>query len=258
MKFENKGKWLKQFNESIQRRNEVRYIDPANLDKYSKDEIEEVTTASGEKRYKRKGRASAMQTKPTAKSKSKINITKNVQTGYDLQRKIADAKRKGWYAYVDRTQQKLNDVNTKTVKTLLDTNNLTDLKSYLDNAPDIDKIDSELLSKAKDATKSTAVTAKITPKYDPARLKSKVKTAIDDIVKQNKGNKAPMGVSSYVKASTAGEVAAEMMKENPDKAEEILLDTMQLLKWQDNDRVKYAAMQKLKDYPEILKQLKHK
>ena len=164
MKFENKGKWLKQFNESIQRRNEVRYIDPANLDKYSKDEIEEVTTASGEKRYKRKGRASAMQTKPTAKSKSKINITKNVQTGYDLQRKIADAKRKGWYAYVDRTQQKLNDVNTKTVKTLLDTNNLTDLKSYLDNAPDIDKIDSELLSKAKDATKSTAVTAKITPK----------------------------------------------------------------------------------------------
>lgn len=247
----------KQKDESAQK-NEVRYIDPANLDKYSKDEIEEVTTASGEKRYKRKGGAPAMQTKPTAKSKSKINITKNVQTGYDLQRKIADAKLKGFHAYVERTQDKLNAMNTANVQKLLDSGDIESLKNYIDNAPDIDKIDSELLSKAKDATKSTAVTAKITPKYDPARLKSKIKTAINDIVKQNKGNRVPAGVSSYVKASTAGEVAAEMMKENPDKAEEILLDTMQLLKWQDNDRVKYAAMQKLKDYPEILKQLKHK
>lgn len=54
MKFENKGKWLKQFNESLQRKNEVRYIDPANLNKYNKDDIEEVTLDSGEKRYKRK------------------------------------------------------------------------------------------------------------------------------------------------------------------------------------------------------------
>lgn len=34
--------------------NEVRYIDPANLDRYDASEIEEVTTASGEKRYKRR------------------------------------------------------------------------------------------------------------------------------------------------------------------------------------------------------------
>lgn len=61
MEFKNKGKWIKQFNESFQRRNEVRYIDPDNLDKYDKDEIEEVTTASGEKRYKRKGTTSIAQ-----------------------------------------------------------------------------------------------------------------------------------------------------------------------------------------------------
>lgn len=59
--FENKGKWIKQFNESLQRRNEVRYINPDNLDKYDKDEIEEVTTASGEKRYKRKDTTSVAQ-----------------------------------------------------------------------------------------------------------------------------------------------------------------------------------------------------
>lgn len=41
--------------------NEVRYIDPTNLNKYSKDEIEEVTTASGEKRYKRKSNDLASQ-----------------------------------------------------------------------------------------------------------------------------------------------------------------------------------------------------
>lgn len=90
MKFENKGKW---FGESAKRvkeedltndemlaldededdfsallaedelditdsdeqpMNEVRYIDPDNLDRYDPKEIEEVTTASGEKRYKRK------------------------------------------------------------------------------------------------------------------------------------------------------------------------------------------------------------
>lgn len=34
--------------------NEVRYIDPKNVDKYDPSEIEEVTTASGEKKYKRK------------------------------------------------------------------------------------------------------------------------------------------------------------------------------------------------------------
>ena len=61
MKFENKGKWLKQIQESLQNRNEVRYIDPANLDRYNKDDIEEVTLASGEKRYKRKDTTSIAQ-----------------------------------------------------------------------------------------------------------------------------------------------------------------------------------------------------
>lgn len=93
MNFENKGKWLMEFEEQINTddllaedeldlvdgdsentfndeeqvdetckyRNEVRYIDPANLDRYSKDEIEEVTTASGEKRYKRKSNGLASQ-----------------------------------------------------------------------------------------------------------------------------------------------------------------------------------------------------
>ena len=54
MKFENKGKWVRQINESLTNKNEVRYINPDNLDRYNPDEIEEVTTASGEKRYKRK------------------------------------------------------------------------------------------------------------------------------------------------------------------------------------------------------------
>ena len=94
MKFENKGKW---FGESAKRvkeedltndeelaldeeaeddfsdllaedeldviddeqpMNEVRYIDPANLDKYDKDDIEEVTKADGTKAYKRKSTGS--------------------------------------------------------------------------------------------------------------------------------------------------------------------------------------------------------
>ena len=83
MKFENKGKWLKEsagsdltddeeltfaeesdesddlFGDELdlvddeQPMNEVRYIDPKNLDRYDPDEIEEVTDASGNKRYKR-------------------------------------------------------------------------------------------------------------------------------------------------------------------------------------------------------------
>lgn len=263
MKFENKGKWTKQIQESLQNKNEVRYIDPANLDRYNKDEIEEVTTTSGEKRYKRKdstAKSIAQIKTPKAqnKQKSKININKAVQFGYDLQRKIADAKLKSFHAYVERTQDKLNAMNAANVQKLLNSGDIESLKNYIDNAPEINKIDSELLTKAKESTKNVESTMKIVPKYDPARLKSKIKTAINDIVKQNKGNRVPAGVSSYVKASTAGEVAAEIIKENPDKAEEILLDTMQLLKWQDNDRVRHTVMQKLKEYPEILKQLKHK
>lgn len=61
MKFENKGKWIKQINESLQRKNEVRYINPDNLDKYDKDEIEEVTKADGTKAYRRKKTAPAAQ-----------------------------------------------------------------------------------------------------------------------------------------------------------------------------------------------------
>lgn len=39
--------------------NEVRYIDPKNLDRYEPDEIEEVTDAQGNKRYKRSGNTGA-------------------------------------------------------------------------------------------------------------------------------------------------------------------------------------------------------
>ena len=95
MKFENKGKWFgesaKRFKEEEnltndemlaldeeddfsdlvaddeldtvdddeQPMNEVRYIDPKNLDKYEPDEIEEVTDAQGNKRYKRSGNTGA-------------------------------------------------------------------------------------------------------------------------------------------------------------------------------------------------------
>ena len=93
MKFENRGKW---FGESAKRvkeedltndemlaldedddfsdlvaedeldlvddeqpMNEFRYIDPKNLDRYEPDEIEEVTDAQGNKRYKRSGNTGA-------------------------------------------------------------------------------------------------------------------------------------------------------------------------------------------------------
>lgn len=60
--------------ESLQRRNEVRYIDPFNLDKYDKDEIEEVTKADGTKAYKRKSTsAPAMQAKPAQQNKDTVN-----------------------------------------------------------------------------------------------------------------------------------------------------------------------------------------
>ena len=92
MKFENKGKWFKEsagsnliddeelaldeeaeddfsdllaedeldvVDDDEQPMNEVRYIDPKNLDKYEPDEIEEVTDAQGNKRYKRSGNTGA-------------------------------------------------------------------------------------------------------------------------------------------------------------------------------------------------------
>ena len=94
MKFENRGKWFgesaKRFKEEEdlindemlaldedddfsdlvaddeldlvddeQPMNEVRYIDPKNLDRYEPDEIEEVTDAQGNKRYKRSGNTGA-------------------------------------------------------------------------------------------------------------------------------------------------------------------------------------------------------
>lgn len=99
MKFENKGKWFgesaKRFKEEDltndemlaldeeddfsdlvaddeldivdddeQPMNEVRYIDPENLDKYDPDEIEEVTDAQGNKRYKRSDNIGARQQEP--------------------------------------------------------------------------------------------------------------------------------------------------------------------------------------------------
>ena len=63
-----------QVDEACKYRNEVRYIDPANLDKYSKDEIEEVTKVDGTKAYKRKSTSSpAMQTKPAQQNKATVN-----------------------------------------------------------------------------------------------------------------------------------------------------------------------------------------
>lgn len=44
-------------DEEVEQVNEVRYIDPENVDNYDPNEIEEVITASGEKRYKRKSSA---------------------------------------------------------------------------------------------------------------------------------------------------------------------------------------------------------
>ena len=69
-----------QVDEACKYRNEVRYIDPANLDRYSKDEIEEVTTASGEKRYKCKGGTPVQSTVQTgiSKTQNKQRVIQNV------------------------------------------------------------------------------------------------------------------------------------------------------------------------------------
>lgn len=71
---------LPYFKDESSQKNEVRYIDPANLSKYSKDEIEEVTTASGEKRYKRKGSAPSQSTVQTgiSKTQNKQRVIQNV------------------------------------------------------------------------------------------------------------------------------------------------------------------------------------
>ena len=71
---------LPYFKDESSQKNEVRYIDPANLSKYSKDEIEEVTTASGEKRYKRKGGAPVQSTVQTGspKAQNKQRVIQNV------------------------------------------------------------------------------------------------------------------------------------------------------------------------------------
>lgn len=58
--------------------NEVRYIDPANLDKYNKDEIEEVTKADGTKAYKRKD-TSASATKNLKLKQEKPKVFDTIQ-----------------------------------------------------------------------------------------------------------------------------------------------------------------------------------
>lgn len=85
--FEDKGKWLKQIQESLQSRNEVRYIDPANLDKYDKDDIEEVTKADGTKAYKRKtGANTASQLAKQQKATAQIPAEKELATQAALAR----------------------------------------------------------------------------------------------------------------------------------------------------------------------------
>ena len=62
--------------------NEVRYIDPANVDRYDPSEIEEVTTVSGEKRYKRKSGGNSVPAVDTSKSKSnKVQAGSKVAPG---------------------------------------------------------------------------------------------------------------------------------------------------------------------------------
>ena len=113
MKFENKGKWFgesaKQVKEedltndemlaldeednfedlladdeldvadgNEQPMNEVRYIDPANLDKYDPEEIEEVTKADGTKAYKRKD-TSASATKNLKLKQEKPKVFDSIQ-----------------------------------------------------------------------------------------------------------------------------------------------------------------------------------
>ena len=56
--------------------NEARYIDPKNLDNYDKDEIEEITTSSGEKRYKRKLKDIQI-SEPTQHSVDKVTLSKS-------------------------------------------------------------------------------------------------------------------------------------------------------------------------------------
>lgn len=64
------------FKESAQK-NEVRYINPDNLDRYDPNEIEEVTTKSGEKRYKRKSSGSTNE--PVEKKEVKTGRTLGTQ-----------------------------------------------------------------------------------------------------------------------------------------------------------------------------------
>lgn len=104
MKFNRNLDWLKESDEDDilgdelddikgdeEQINEVRYIDPSNVDKYDPSEIEEVTTASGEKRYKRKtGAQPSNQTvdkkeEPSTKSANNnntniVNLPKEVST----------------------------------------------------------------------------------------------------------------------------------------------------------------------------------
>lgn len=57
--------------DEMKQANEVRYIDPSNIDRYNKDEIEAVKDASGNTRYKR--RAAATAAKPSTKQASTTN-----------------------------------------------------------------------------------------------------------------------------------------------------------------------------------------
>ena len=164
--FENKGKWLKEAQDKMAARdtmedpdfldgddevltfeeeeldiedndieeepaqkNEVRYIDPNNLDKYDPNEIEEVTTKSGEKRYKRKSSGST--NKPVEKKEPEQTKKYN---------KVADV-----YADAQDDISKIFDAADKEGKKVSKTKTINNIRDkyakYFDNKEDLDKLD---------------------------------------------------------------------------------------------------------------------
>lgn len=150
---------LRRLIEAAQK-NEVRYIDPDNLDRYDKDEIEAVKDASGDTRYRRKQgiqNKSNSYNKTSVKDKDKVkayidNVTKTDERGNYDETKVLDysgdlRKAENWPDTVDSIQKQQYQIRAKLYDQYKDNLDSEEVEKYKQQYKDVYNDATEALKK---------------------------------------------------------------------------------------------------------------